>query len=209
MTAHPTPRRQRQPRGALGGHASPTPRTAWPWLARLQAGSYTVTATLDNPDYTAPAATGTLVIGQATPTITWSAPANITVGTPLGSAQLDATASFNGRALPGVLTFSPRCWNCPHRRQRPDPDGELRTDRYHRFQLCHGFRPDQRPTTPSGCHQRAACVPCNLNKKGKPIGKAVLTGFTLEFNMPLDAAAVSNTGNYQLETVTIKKVDRS
>ena len=39
-----------------------------------QAGDYTVTATLDNPNYTATAVTGTLVIGQATPTLTWADP---------------------------------------------------------------------------------------------------------------------------------------
>ena len=52
--------------------------------APTAAGSYTVTATLDNPNYTATNATGTLVINQATPTITWSNPADITYGTPLG-----------------------------------------------------------------------------------------------------------------------------
>ena len=48
-----------------------------------------------------------------------------------------------------------------------------------------------------------------LNKQGKPVGKAVLTGFTLDFNMPLSAAAVSNPANYELDTVTIKKVKKS
>ena len=47
-----------------------------------------------------------------------------------------------------------------------------------------------------------------LNKNGKPLGKAVLSGFTLDFNMSLDSAAVSNPVNYQLDTVTIKKVKR-
>jgi subtilase family serine protease len=37
-----------------------------------------------------------LSVAKATPTITWPKPANITVGTPLGSAQLDATASVAG-----------------------------------------------------------------------------------------------------------------
>jgi hypothetical protein len=62
----------------------------------IKAGSYTVTATLNNPNYTAMSVTGTLVIHQATPAITWPSPADITAGTPLGSAQLDATASVQG-----------------------------------------------------------------------------------------------------------------
>jgi hypothetical protein len=72
-----------------------------------RAGAYTVTATLDNSNYTATAATGTLLIGQATPTLTWADPANITAGTPLGATQLDAIAAFDGMPLPGVLTYTP------------------------------------------------------------------------------------------------------
>ena len=48
-----------------------------------------------------------------------------------------------------------------------------------------------------------------LNKKGKPVGKAVLTGFTLDFNVPLSASAASNRQNYKLDTVTTKKVKKS
>ena len=47
-----------------------------------------------------------------------------------------------------------------------------------------------------------------LNKHGKPVGKAVLTGFTLDFNTSLGAAAASNPGNYELDTVTLKKVKK-
>ena len=64
--------------------------------APTTAGSYTVTATLDNPNYTAPEVTGTLIINQATPTITWANPADIVYGTPLGPQQLDATSSLAG-----------------------------------------------------------------------------------------------------------------
>ena len=38
----------------------------------------------------------TVTIGQATPAITWASPADITYGTAVGSAQLDATASVAG-----------------------------------------------------------------------------------------------------------------
>ena len=48
-----------------------------------------------------------------------------------------------------------------------------------------------------------------LNKNGKPTGKAVLTGFTLDYNMPLTAADVSDAANYALDTVTLKKVKKS
>ena len=41
------------------------------------------------------------------PIITWNAPAPISVGTKLSSAQLNATASYGGNALPGTFTYSP------------------------------------------------------------------------------------------------------
>ncbi len=46
------------------------------------------------------------------------------------------------------------------------------------------------------------------NKKGKPIGSPVLTGFTITFNAPLNAATALNRSNYQLDTVTTKKVKK-
>ena len=64
--------------------------------APTTAGSYTVTATLDNPNYAATDVTATLIINQATPTITWANPADIVYGTPLGPQQLDATSSLAG-----------------------------------------------------------------------------------------------------------------
>src|SRR5271157_3496104 len=175
-----------------------------------RAGDYTVTANLDNPNYTAPPVTGTLIVGQATPTLTWADPGNITVGTPLGAAQLDAIASFDGTRLPGVLTYTP-----PAGTVLPAGSGQT---------LMVSFTPaddtDFKTVTSS--------VPINVLqppphalvigeqpvfqrklKNGKPVGKAVLTGFTLDFNMPLSAAAVSNPGNYVLDTVTFKKVKKS
>jgi hypothetical protein len=64
-------------------------------------GVYPITATLNDPNsrlanYSVTNKPGTLTIGQATPSISWSAPAAVTYGTPLGSAQLDATSSVKG-----------------------------------------------------------------------------------------------------------------
>jgi hypothetical protein len=42
---------------------------------------------------------------RATPTSTWASPASIVYGTPLSSAQLDATAS-----VPGTFTYTAPCW---------------------------------------------------------------------------------------------------
>lgn len=59
------------------------------------AGSYTVSATFTDPNYSG-SATGTLMIAQATPVLAWSAPAPLLFGTPLSATQLDATASVAG-----------------------------------------------------------------------------------------------------------------
>ncbi|HEV3342173.1 MAG TPA: Ig-like domain-containing protein, partial [Pirellulales bacterium] len=53
-------------------------------------------------DYTTVAATATINVDQAAPSITWANPADITYGTALSSAQLDATAS-----VPGTFTYTP------------------------------------------------------------------------------------------------------
>jgi hypothetical protein len=45
---------------------------------------------------------GDLMIAQATPTVTWATPADISQGQALGGAQLDATAS-----VPGTFAYSP------------------------------------------------------------------------------------------------------
>ena len=50
----------------------------------------------DTTDYTTVTQTTTIDVNQATPTISWPAPAAITYGTALGSTQLDATASVPG-----------------------------------------------------------------------------------------------------------------
>ncbi len=63
--------------------------------------SVTFTPT-DNIDYTIATAMTTISVNPATPVITWASPAPITYGTPLGPAQLDATAS-----VPGSFAYSP------------------------------------------------------------------------------------------------------
>ena len=47
-----------------------------------------------------------------------------------------------------------------------------------------------------------------VNKRGKPIGKAVLTGFALQFSRPM-AASVGNAADYQLEEVRAKSAGKS
>jgi hypothetical protein len=61
--------------------------------APTSAGSYAVVASLNNPDYQAPNATGTLVIAMAGSTTTVTCPASVTY---TGSAQTPCTATVTG-----------------------------------------------------------------------------------------------------------------
>ncbi|MGA7501045.1 MAG: fibronectin type III domain-containing protein [Isosphaeraceae bacterium] len=56
----------------------------------------------DTTDYTTATATATINVLPATPTISWTNPANIVYGTALSGTQLDATAS-----VPGTFTYTP------------------------------------------------------------------------------------------------------
>ena len=65
----------------------------------LGAGTQTLSVTFtptDSTRYNTASANVSLTVNRATPTISWPAPAPITAGTPLGAAQLDATASVAG-----------------------------------------------------------------------------------------------------------------
>jgi Bacterial Ig-like domain (group 3)/Beta-propeller repeat len=71
----------------------------------LSAGSQTLSVKFspaDSIDYAPVAATVTLQVTQATPAVTWTTPAPIPYGTPLGSTQLDAMAS-----VPGTFVYTP------------------------------------------------------------------------------------------------------
>jgi hypothetical protein len=70
----------------------------------LTAGDHSITATFaptDSVDYKAVTATIYLTVNQATPTITWAAPAAITYGTAVSGTQLDATAT-----VPGTFSYA-------------------------------------------------------------------------------------------------------
>jgi hypothetical protein len=85
----------------------PTLSTTATVTSDVIAGGYPITATgAVDPDYTISYESGTLTITRANQTITWAAPANIIVGTPLGGTQLNATVSVVGPAAAGGLTYN-------------------------------------------------------------------------------------------------------
>ena len=48
-----------------------------------------------------------------------------------------------------------------------------------------------------------------LNSHKKPVGKAVLTGFKLEFNEAMNAATAGNATNYEVDWVSTKRVKKT
>src|SRR3954449_11327766 len=73
----------------------------------VNAGVYQVSATLNNPNYQAPVASGPLTIRQAAPDLHWT-PGLLASGTPLGPSQLNATATgVGGAALTGSFSYTP------------------------------------------------------------------------------------------------------
>ncbi|NYF54053.1 beta strand repeat-containing protein, partial [Tunturiibacter gelidoferens] len=92
---------------AYSGNPSLTTIPAAPTTAN----TYTITAaigSLTSSNYSLTFATGTLTITQASPTVTWTTPANITYGTALTNTQLNATAS-----VPGSFTYTPALGSIP------------------------------------------------------------------------------------------------
>jgi hypothetical protein len=73
----------------------------------LQNLSVTFTPT-DTVDYASATGSATITIQQAVPALSWAPnPSTIIYGTALSSAQLDATATFNGNAVPGAFSYTP------------------------------------------------------------------------------------------------------
>jgi len=71
----------------------------------LTAGTPTLSVTFtpsDTTDYAIATTTVSIVVNQATPSLNWTAPASISYGTPLTSAQLNATTN-----VPGQFTYTP------------------------------------------------------------------------------------------------------
>ena len=76
------------------------------------AGTQTLTATFtptDTTNYNTATGTVSLVVGKATPTITWATPTAITYGTTLSATQLNATSSLAA----GAITYSPASGTTP------------------------------------------------------------------------------------------------
>jgi YVTN family beta-propeller protein len=76
----------------------------------LSAGAHALNTTFtpaDTTNYTTPASKSvSITVTKAIPTITWSTPTSISYETALNSTQLNATATYNGQAVPGTFGYT-------------------------------------------------------------------------------------------------------
>jgi hypothetical protein len=175
------------------------------------AGTHTITITYEGNASFQPSSTSfQLTINQATPTLTWAAPTAIAVGDPLSPAELDATASFDGIALAGQLVYKPAAGTV-----LPVGDDQTLTvtflpaDSTDFQSATASVMIDVRaPQTaqPAVIVGEQALFKRKANKKGEPVGKAVLTGFSFRFDEALDASIAENPANYQVDTFITTKV---
>ena len=120
------------------------------------AGAQTLSVTFtptDSADYTTATITTTITVEQATPILTWNAPAAIVYGTALGVNQLDATAS-----VPGTFAYAPATGTIPGRGLRPSrspsrPPTPPTTRRRRRRPGSWSRRP--RPPSPGALRRRS------------------------------------------------------
>ena len=80
-------------------------------------GSYPIsfsTETLANPNYSITYVAGSLSVTKGPGAITWTPPAAIAYGTPLGSTQLDAYAACAGSTVAGIYSYTPASGTIPN-----------------------------------------------------------------------------------------------
>jgi hypothetical protein len=69
--------------------------------------------------------------------------------------------------------------------------------------------PTPTPTpTPATVNSEQPIITRRTNKKGKPVGKAVLVGFTLDYSAAMNPATAGSTANYQITATTTKHVKK-
>ena len=120
----------------------------------LNAGTRTLSVTFtpaDAANYAGASKSVTIEVAQATPVITWSAPAGITYGTALGAAQLSATTT-----VAGTLTYDPTRRDGAERGDT-DAVGHLHADRHHQLQAGDQVGPDRRGAGHARDHVECAC----------------------------------------------------
>ncbi len=169
----------------------------------VAASPYTISYSFaGNADFASASSTTMLTLNKATPTVTWATPAGITYGTPLGSTQLDATAS-----VAGTFVYTPAAGTILHVGQNQS--------------LSVLFRPaDAADYTTTGATTTIAVTatptsPVTITalrveklKLGRKGHKHAVLVLFVQFSGALDATAAQNLADYTVFSGTKKKVHK-
>ena len=139
----------------------------------------------DTTDYTPATAAATINVTPATPTISWAEPTDITAGTPLGGAQLDATAS-----VPGVFTYTPAAGTILTAGSKQTLSVTFRPSDAQDYTVATGSTVIS-VITPSTPPHITGIVNVSQTRKG-------LTAITVAFDEGLDSGSVNNTALYNV-----------
>jgi hypothetical protein len=152
--------------------------------------SVTFTPT-DAADFASVTKTVAINVLKATPTVSWAMPDDITAGTALGAAQLDATAS-----VPGSFTYTPAAGTV-----LPSGQGQallvtfIPTDTTD-YASATGATTINILTVP-----QVSTIAPNSSKKG-------LTSFTVNYNEPLSSSSVGSSALYHVLAAVTKVVKK-
>jgi hypothetical protein len=147
-----------------------------------------------------------VTVRQATPSLTWANPADITSGTPLGKTQLDATAS-----VPGTFSYSPAAGTILSPGQ-----GQVLSVTFTPTDTTDYTTVSARATV-NVLEPTAKASPVIIGeqavfrrkmKDGKPAGNPVLVGYTIAFSSKLTAASADLATNYEVDAVSTKSVKK-
>jgi uncharacterized delta-60 repeat protein len=159
----------------------------------------------DTADYTTASATTMISVSKATPTITWARPADIVVGTPLGAAQLDATAS-----VPGTFIYAPPAGAILSAGSNqilavsfaPADATDYSTATASVFINVNSGHP---PALPVIIGEHPLFTP-RFNRHHKPVGQPILSGFEFDFSEEMNPATAGAATNYQVDWISTRRV---
>ena len=162
-------------------------------------------------NYTLTGATGLVTITPATATIivtpytvAYDGTAHAATGTATGAggANLSSDLDLSGTTHTSVGTYNGDVWTFT------DPTGNYRSASGTVNDVVTQPTPTPTPTPPPVIIGEQALIARKTNKKGKPVGKPVLTGYEFEFSRPLDPASAATSANYQVDNVTTKRIKK-
>ncbi len=205
--------------GLVGGESFTVTQTAGMYNSPNVASATTVTASLTAGDFTA--ATGTLVSDYTLPTsasgsgsitaatvtiivtpytVTYDANPHTATGTAtgVGGANLSNDLDLSGTTHTNAGTYNGDAWTFN------DPTGNYRSASGTVTDIIN--QPATKPH-PVIIGEQSLFLR-KTNKKGRPVGRPVLTGFEFEFSSPLDPASATNAANYRVDNVTKKRVKK-